>query len=160
MEVPSLPQDSNQRVQEWLSSTSNPLRLLPHLPAHNHPLLPSPPPSDTTPRKRKFDDAFPTNNTIPMPRPTRSEAGSQSNVTELTEKTNFTVNAKQKGGSRSPSPARKLLRLLEEAEPPLRCYQQGTVELPPSALELLRTLSRNLWKGVIPSCFQVSLRLP
>ncbi|KAH8731585.1 hypothetical protein GQ44DRAFT_722541 [Phaeosphaeriaceae sp. PMI808] len=105
MEVPSIPQDSNERVQEWLLYTSNPLRLLPHLSAQNHPLLPSPPPSNATPRKRKFNDAFPANNAISIPRPTRSEAGSQSNVTELTKKTNFTINPKQKGVIRSPSPA-------------------------------------------------------
>ncbi|KAH8707022.1 hypothetical protein GQ44DRAFT_493373 [Phaeosphaeriaceae sp. PMI808] len=124
MELLSLPQGNAERIQAWLSSTPNSLPILPHLSTKNHPLLPSPPPSDATPRK------------------------------QLTERTNFTVSAKQKGGSRSPSPARKLLRLLEEAEPPLRCYQQGTVELPPPALDLLRTLSRNLWKGVILSCFK------
>jgi hypothetical protein len=142
----SLSQEKTRRLQEWLShSVWNDCQNV----------LPSPPPLDANPCKRKFVEAFPTTQT-PMPRPVRSDAGSTSSITDLIERTNFTVPSKAKGESRSPSPTRKLMRLLEEAEPPLRCYQQGTVELPPSALDLLRTLSRNLWKGVIPSCFQVS----
>jgi len=158
MDSLSPPQDRNQRIRAWLSSTRGSLSISPHFSTKNHP--PSPPPSDVSRRKRKFDEAFPSNDATSVSRPTHSEAGSQSNITELTERTTFTVNAKQKGGSRSLSPARKLLRLLEEAEPPLRCYQQGTVDLPPPALELLRTLSQNLWKGVIPSCFKAGLLPP
>src|SRR4051812_34069290 len=142
----SLPEDNIQRIQKWLS---------PAFATNCHHLPPSPPPSDLTLRKRTFDEAFPANKVVSVLR--RSEAWSISNVTDLTERSSFAVPSRGKDGSRSPSPARKLLRLLEEAEPPLRCYQHGTVELPPPALDLLKSLSRNLWKGVIPNAFKVGL---
>lgn len=57
----------------------------------------------------------------------------------------------RKDGGRSPSPTRRLLTLLEQANPSVRCCQPGSgVEMPPRVVELRTSLMKDLGMKVIP----------
>lgn len=59
--------------------------------------------------------------------------------------------------TRTPSPTRKLLTLLEQARPPLKCCQPGNAvgTLPERVVALRRYLARDLGKGCIPKELEV-----
>src|SRR5439155_4185782 len=54
--------------------------------------------------------------------------------------------------TRTPSPTRKILTLLEQARPPLKCCQTGSAvgTLPERVVALRRFLAKDLGKGCIP----------